>query len=126
MTLKSLMAADIDDVFLNTDEHAEEVLFTPVNGPQRSITAVIDEKPSEIREDGNHLLNLRVISVFVKRDATTGISAPAMGDTLQWDGKTFSYDGPITMDSDQDGVGLTLKFTCPVVVNSGPQHRYRF
>lgn len=116
------MASDVDDVFLNTDEHAESVTYTPNGGSGRSIVVVILAIPSEIAMEGNHEVEHKLINVFAKRDATTGINAPAKGDTLTWQGRVYSWVGFIHEDED----AFQLKFSCPTILSTGPMGSRRF
>jgi hypothetical protein len=65
MSLKDLMASDIDDVFLDTDEFAE---LHDINGAQ--VLCVIDEdisKQRSGRQSGNYDgIHMRQLTLFIK------------------------------------------------------------
>lgn len=51
MTLASQMLTDVDDVFLNADEHAETVVRTPrAGGSTTSFLAIVDVLETELDE----------------------------------------------------------------------------
>lgn len=109
MTLREQMESDVSSVFLNTDEHAETVTYTPKNGTARSVTVIIDEDGSLTDLDGNRI-GKNVAQVFAER-SESGIPTPALGDTiaLTRNGISFllSYAGIFT-DADEFGWWLTF------------------
>lgn len=72
MSLASLMAADVSDVFLNTSEHAETITHIPYGVSDVEVTAVV-ERLEPIPRDGFTIAQAKVYiasSVCVgKRDA---------------------------------------------------------
>ena len=50
MTFKENCANDVQNIFLNTDEHAEEVEFTPYGGSETTITVVWNDMGVQERE----------------------------------------------------------------------------
>lgn len=121
MTLATQIAADVDTVFLNENDFGEEISYTPVGGSPRTIVAVVVPMPAEIREEGNHLMEHRMVSVLAKNHATTGISSPAKGDTIAWNGKTYSLVG----DVDEQMGAFQLRFSCPTVIETGFMGKFR-
>lgn len=89
-TLRDQMESDIDAVFLNTDDFAEPVTVIPENGPERTISAVVDEKMAPRNYEQQHKTVTRRIEVFVKKDAVTGIVSVGDRDKLRWDGVVWS------------------------------------
>lgn len=120
MTLAALMASDVDDVFLNTDEHAESCTFTPSSGSPRSITVVVIPQPSEIANEHDHEVEHKVILVLAKKHATEGIDTPAKGDSISWQGRAYSWVGWGGDDNDAP----LLKFSCPSLKSHGPRQGF--
>lgn len=86
MTLRTQMQADVSAVFLNTDEHAETVSYTPSGGSARNIPAVIeDEMSADIRfgEDGKGIP--KSATLYVDIDDTVGVDDPTV------DADTFTF-----------------------------------
>ena len=121
MTLRDQIAEDVDSVFLNEDDFAEEIRYTPVGGVGRDITAVVIRRPSPIRSDANHLTHDNAVDVCVKRSSTTGVSEPKLGDSIVWSSQIYSFVEIVSEDSD----GLMLRFANPKTLNAGPQNRFR-
>lgn len=121
MTLRSLIESDVSAVFLVEDDFGEEVSYTPSGGSARTIVVSLTPMPAEIREEGNHLIEHRMISVLAENHATTGINAPAKGDTLVWNGNTYSLVG----DVDEQIGAFQLRFSCPTVIETGFMGKFR-
>lgn len=122
MTLAAQIAADVDDVFLNADDFGEEVSYTPVGGSSRTITVVVEPQAAEIREEGNHLVEHRIIRVFAKKHATEGIAVLSKGDAITWNGKVYSLFG----DLDEQMGAFQPRFSCPTILNTGPRQGFGF
>lgn len=74
MTLAALMLTDIDDVFLNTDEHAISVVYVSALVGEKNITAVMSEQNGG-PEDRQHARTLTRHATFaLTDDPDTGIS----------------------------------------------------
>lgn len=50
-TLKDLIASDIDDVFMNTDEFADSISFRSGNGLPISTTGIVNELEFDVWDD---------------------------------------------------------------------------
>lgn len=87
MTLREQMQADVSAVFLNTNEHAETITYTPYRGVARSIVAIVNEDVLSPDNEGVREQE-HSIAVFTSRDGTTGIDAPQAGDVI-----TFTRNG---------------------------------
>lgn len=122
MTLATQIAADVADVFLNSDDFGETVSYTPVGGSARSIVAVVVTMPSDLTQESSHEVAHNFVSVLAAKSASTGIEAPAKGDTIVWSGRIYSWVGIIH----QDAGAWQLKFSCPQIVSSGPRQSFGF
>lgn len=114
------MASDIDGVFLNTDEHAEQCSFTPSGGSARTITVVVMPQPTEIVSEQEHLVEKSVICVLAKKHATEGIETPGKGDVITYQGRVYSWVGWYGDDTNAP----LLKFSSPKIINSGHQRGF--
>lgn len=90
MTLREQMDADVSNVFLNTDEHAEDVTYTPKGGAARTIAVIIDED-SQFIPTQNDARTSDMASVFCRRDGSTGIVNPQLGDTIATERNGLSF-----------------------------------
>lgn len=84
MTLRTLMADDVIAVLLNTDEFAETIVYTPLNGSPLSIKAIVERNPPEPIGNPPKLVAGRMI-ITVANDALLGISSATIntgGDTV--------------------------------------------
>jgi len=93
MTFKALMAADVSAVFLNADEFAEEITWTPAGGSARTITAVVDRQDvrEEDQQDGRVLA--RRASIHASADAAAGVgTTPGMRDIATFDSLAWAVD----------------------------------
>ena len=119
MTLKALMAADLDDVFFNEDEFAVSVEYYPDGGGgKRTFTAVLSGGPSwAIEKDQFHEVRRRVVTLLIRKSDTDGITEVNRGDHIsyldaRWD---FSNDGVKFEDDDS----LLIQWQRSKVINSG-------
>ena len=83
MSFQSQLAADVDAVFLNTDEHGEEALYTAVGEPPRSINVVVDRGSRDRQDMAHHQVDAETILVQASRDTTAGMPNPQTGDQLR-------------------------------------------
>jgi hypothetical protein len=85
MTLKSQIPDDARHSFLNPDEFAEEITYTPFGGPPVSINAVIARKQIEADEqDQGHVLENQC-EVYLANRAASGVLSVQKGkDTLSF------------------------------------------
>jgi len=78
MTLKEQMSADVSAVFLNTNEFAQAVTYTPSGGGGSSINAVFDESADpSYEEDGKIKIRRGTLVISI-----ADVSAPAHGDAV--------------------------------------------
>lgn len=81
MTLKSQMATDFSNVFLNSDEFAESVDWTPNGGSESTVTALVERDQAE---PDNTDEGLEVHRWATVRFATSDVSGIARGDKLSF------------------------------------------
>ncbi len=86
MTLKSLMAADLDDVCLNEDEFAVSIEYHPVGGGgKRTFTAAVSGGPLfTIEKEQFHEVKRRVVTLLIKKSDTDGITEAKRGDYIKF------------------------------------------
>ena len=83
MTIKTLDAADVYDIYLDTDSEADTVTFVPKDGSPRSVVVVAEEVGRA--EDSSGFGIKSTLDVFCGRDATHakgGIDNPKPGDAI--------------------------------------------
>ncbi len=74
MTFKSQTSQDASNTFLNTNEFAEEITYTPAGGEARIIKALVNRgKIIPNKEDSLRTLQNQA-ELFVLNDAASGIS----------------------------------------------------
>lgn len=123
MTLREQITTDVSAVFLNTDDFAETVTYTPKSGDARQVSAVVDE--SERYEEGvrGGKRKVTVLEVLVSRDETTGIATPKFGDGLSRrltgkENETFSFRGE-SVETDENAWTLTFWRDVDEVIGGG-------
>lgn len=99
---RELLAEDLEDVFLNTEEFGEPISFYPANnGAMRRLYAVIEQNQRAVTGDGTMIDHEQEeIEVLVSKDrngSRGGIDKPLVGDTLtrEGDGERYAYSGEI-------------------------------
>ena len=111
MSLREQIAADVEAVFLITDDFAETCTYTPKDGAARSVVAVVDEDGQD-DDQGNGLWRVEILNVWVSRDPDTGIATPQLGDGIVREDddadKGYAFSG---IKSDADQFAWTLQFT---------------
>ena len=82
MSLKSQLAQDMVNSFLNSYEFAEDITYTPKNSTAKSIKAVINRKRiNPAAEDvGRVLVNQG--EIFIAKDDTAGVSSINRGGDI--------------------------------------------
>ena len=73
MTLRSTIISDVATVFTNTNDFAETVLYRPLGGATRSISAVVFRQVAELISDAENRL-VTVFEVHIKNDGCSGIA----------------------------------------------------
>lgn len=117
MTLKELMAADLDDVFLNEDEFAVSINYFPVGGGgKRTFTATVSGGPSfRIETEQYHEVKRRVVTFLIKKSDTDGITEVNRGDYIQYLSAKWDFDEVSFEDDDS----LLIQWKKSKVTNSG-------
>lgn len=109
-TLAEHLAADPALVFIQDDDFAEDVVYTPFEGAQRSITVTVTDDDTAMEPmDGGTETAVRRLRVFAVNNASTGIDTPAIGDQLlrAGDDDPFVFSGDVF---DEDGHCYLLGF----------------
>ncbi|MFA5316198.1 MAG: hypothetical protein WC369_02100 [Dehalococcoidales bacterium] len=79
MSFKDAIKEDATAVFLNTNEFAETIVYTPKNGVGKSIKAIVDrERISPADEDSGRVL-LNQVKILIANDATYGVISIVKG-----------------------------------------------
>lgn len=75
MTLKTQMATDMKEVFLNSDEFAESITYTPYGGSAKTINAVIlRERLLPNGVDAGRSVG-RDAEILIANDSTEGVTS---------------------------------------------------
>ena len=80
MTLKSQLSIDAAKVFLNTDEFAEEITYTPKNGSPKTIKALVVRNRIDAADQGVGRIASRQAEVYIANDAINGVTSVDKGD----------------------------------------------
>lgn len=82
MTFKSQVTQDAAKTFLNSDEFAEEITYTPKGGVAKVIKAVVNRKRIDpASEDAGRIL-LNQCEIFIANNETAGIMSINKGGDL--------------------------------------------
>lgn len=79
MALRDLMADDLADVILNTDDFGEVISYTVTGGSPKNINALVSRRPSRVGAAGQQLYPENLVEVLISDDATDGIAAVTTG-----------------------------------------------
>ena len=92
MTLKNQMATDATSVFLNLDEFAEEITYSPDGGDAKTISAIVqrEEIDREAQHDGTQIIHRA--TAHIATDATAGVASPSLDDTVTLDSATWGIE----------------------------------
>lgn len=97
MTFKEQTDLDMKNVFLNTDEFAEDIVYTTKCGTETTIPAVIDRPaPDSSAEDQGRILHNQA-TILIHNDVQNGkISVDTKGDSVRFPalpgGEIISWD----------------------------------
>lgn len=83
-TLAETMRSDMLTVFLNTDEHAVPLVYTPLGGSARNIDGVFDpieDIDAQPMQDGQHVTRTATVKIY-DTGSTDGVTTPALGDSV--------------------------------------------
>ena len=82
MAFKSDLAQDAAKIFLNSDEFAAEITYTPKGGAAKVIKALVNRKRIDpASEDAGRIL-INQCEIFVANDAASGITSINKGGDL--------------------------------------------
>ena len=122
-TLREQLAEDFA-VFLDTDELAETVTFYPTDGGASRSIVVCGVVTRSFEEDERGQLLVERFEFDVKRDATTGIATPQIGDSIkratgQFSDVRFMFSGEIDSETDYS---LGLVYDRKIPYRHGSEH----
>jgi len=122
VTFKDLMDSDAQDVFLNDDEFAEEITYTPSVGDAKTIKACIDRGTfnEQAAPDGSQ--TIKTARLWICTDATAGVAAPALQDTVTFDSLTWAVQ---EIDGPAGGMVLLTVRSIGQTEKSNREHRIR-
>jgi hypothetical protein len=89
-TLDDDISDDVGAVFLNDEEFAEDVVFTPQNGAARTITAIVEQQMSPLKDGRAEQERVNHIRVTCRDDATEGIHEVNLVDRLAWNDRKWT------------------------------------
>ncbi len=83
MTLKTQLPTDAINVFLNSNELAESITYTPSGGAAKTINAVIDrERLNQQGQDQGRTVS-KECEIWIANDSTSGVTSVSKGqDTV--------------------------------------------
>lgn len=113
-----IFESDVSDVFLNTDEHAEAVVFLDENSVSRSVTAIVDRQPERIEKRGRHRLRIETVELDAD-DSTSGLAGVGDGWAADIDSDPSKAMFDFTEVVDR-GVGMiTARFERVTILETG-------
>ena len=98
MSFKTRAIADAKTTFLNLNEVAEVITYTPIaTGVAKSIKAIVEDNPemSGLWDDGTG--SKATLNIHITNDATFGVASPVRRDSILRAGTTYfvnSITGP--------------------------------
>jgi len=102
MTLGEQMAEDVSAVFLNADEFAEEIAYTPRGGLDVTILAVVDRNesfaPQVVADDPWRVRRITVTVAVADVPTVTEYRHAGDGDTFTIDERTWHVVGESSSD----------------------------
>lgn len=94
MTLAEQMESAALEIFLQTDEMAETISYTPSGSSSRNIPAIVERgEDIDTQETDRGLMVTKTASLHISDDATQGVPSPTNEDTLVIDGVTYRVTG---------------------------------
>lgn len=79
MTFKDQIKSDMVNIFLNENEFAEEIYYTPKDGAEKTINAIVNRQPLDpAAETGNRTI-VGQIELEIANDATYGVATITRG-----------------------------------------------
>lgn len=100
MTLASQIISDVTDVFLNSDEFAESVSYTPFGSSAKSINAVVEyEETVESSPQIDGRGRVKRARMYISTDATDGVATPTNKDTVEINSADWNVVGSPESDA---------------------------
>lgn len=99
MTLKADMLTDIDDIFMDTDEFADEAVWVDSGDDSHTINGIFDDESQQI----NPATGIIETTAPQFQVASSGISGIARNETLTVNETTYYIIG-----IQPDGTGMTI------------------
>ena len=82
MSFKTQIAQDAAKGFLNANEFAESVVYTPKAGVAKSITAVVNRKRIDPAYEDTGRVLINQCEIFIANDATAGVVSISKGGDM--------------------------------------------
>lgn len=111
------LAADVSNVFLNTDEFAASYTYNPFGGSPKSVIAVKEEKLGGPRDQQHSRTTLRSANFHIADHGATGIALPTDRDTITDGSVTWTFKEIV--EHDHVGGMWNLEFTTSVLNKQG-------
>lgn len=96
MTFKTQRDVDVGNVFLNSTEFAEDIIYTPVaTGTPATISAVVADPRTEVVETDKGEDQTEIVEVHI---AVADVATPVRGDTVTISGVVWTVRVVTTPD----------------------------
>jgi len=82
MLFKDQIASDAVNVFLNSDEFAESISYTPRGGVAKIVKAIVNRGQVVVSAQDTQRLGHDQIEIFISTDSTNGIQIVSKQDTF--------------------------------------------
>lgn len=79
MTLKSQMDDDMINTFLNSNEHAEAISYTPYGGVAKSINAIVLRRRLDGIGPDRGMTMAKTCEIYIANNATSGVASVDKG-----------------------------------------------
>ena len=93
MTFQDLLRQDRDNVILNKNELAQDVVYTPKGGTAKTITAIVSGDTEHIEQGNKARISARTATAIISNDATAGIASPGTDDIITIAGEVWDIIG---------------------------------
>lgn len=82
MTFQDQTLNDAKDCLMNTDEFAEEVVYTPYGGSAKTVDAIVVREQIQKNEQALGQIGERVFELYILNDATLGVTSVKKGQDI--------------------------------------------
>ena len=79
MSLKQGLSQDIINCFLNTDEHAETITYTPKGSTAKEIKAIVNRRRVEPAAEDSSRSLYREVEIIIANDSVHGVTSVNKG-----------------------------------------------